>query len=368
MKLKQILGLALIILTFGSCVDPTVDRCATTYDQLTMLDNYGNNLILPGYEKFATETTTLQQYSSDFSNNPTLPNLQKLRTQFQLIWLQWQEISHFEFGPAAEIELKDKISNYPVFVSRLEDALSLSSYDLNTAFYSFARGLPALDYLLYGIGTDDNAILAKYTTDNLATARLAYLQKVTDLVAQYGNQVYDQWKPTGANYLNIFTTTEGVSNGSPVSNLINGLNQNYEFIKNDKIGTPIGAKTGYITNQNNIEAFYSRQSLDLITTALKSSKNVFEGGNGQGLDDYLAAANAKRGADDLHTIISNQYQKTIDLFEGISGSWYNAILNDANASQAAYAAAQNQVVYLKTDLPSALCVSIVYVDNVDDGD
>lgn len=369
MKLKQILGLLLLIGTFGSCVAPGTDRCATSYDQLAMLNNYGNNIILPAYATFAAEATTLQQSTTTFSTTPNLTNLQQLRDQFQTTWLQWQRVAHFEFGPAAGIGLRQQLNNYPVFVSRLEDAITKNNYDLKTGAYAYTRGFPAIDYLLYGIGTDDNAILTKYTTDSQAAARLTYLQEVTDLIQQAANLVYDQWKPTGANYLNTFTTTAGVANGSPVNNLINGINQSYEFLKNDKIGTPVGAKTGYITNQNNVEAFYSRQSLALILAALESSKNLFEGGSGQGLDDYLAATGAKRGGDDLHTIISNQYQKTIDLFEATRpDSWYNTVVNNTTASQAAYAAAQNQVVYLKTDMPSALCASIVYVDNVDDGD
>jgi hypothetical protein len=45
-----------------------------------------------------------------------------------------------------------------------------------------------------------------------------------------------------------------------------------------------------------------------------------------------------------------------------------AIQTNFNAVKTAYGHAQNQVIYLKTDLPSVLCISITYIDNTDDGD
>lgn len=359
---------------FSACKTTTTDACATDFDQLSLLSNIGNNIILPNYQKLAQEATDLDLAAVDFANNPSLGNLSVLRTTFQGTWTTWQSASIFEFGPAETEELRTYLNNFPVFVTRLNDAISSGNYDLTTETYSYTRGFPALDYLLYGIAGSDNDIVNLYSTAADATSRKQYLKDVTALIKQKANTVYDAWKVDGANYLNTFTSTEGVANGKPISNLINQLNQEYELFKNNKLGTPISAKTGYVPIlPANVEAYYSRQSLSLALASVRANKAVFlglhNGTDALGLDDYLMANNTMKGNEALHTVIINQYDAVIDALLALQpSSLHDAINTDLNGVKAAYAAAQNQVVYLKTDLPSALCTSITYIDNVDDGD
>lgn len=364
----------IFLCTLSACKTDVTDACATDFDQLSLLSNIGNNIILPNYQKLAQEATDLDIAAVDFTNNPSISNLSTLRNALQSTWTTWQSASIFEFGPAETEELRTYMNNYPVFVTRLNDAITSGNYDLKTETYSYTRGFPALDYLLYGSAPSDNDIVNLFNTASDANNRKQYLKDLTALIKQKTNTVYDGWKTDGANYLNTFTSTEGVANGKPISNLINQLNQAYEFFKNNKLGTPISAKTGYVPIlPTNVEAYYSRQSLNLALASVRANKAVFLGfynnTDGIGLDDYLMASNATKGNEALHTAIVNQYDATINALLALQpSSLHDAINTDLNAVKAAYAAAQNQVVYLKTDLPSALCTSITYIDNVDDGD
>lgn len=358
----------------SSCKTDDNNTCATDFDQLSLLSNLGNNIILPSYQKLATDADDLDIAAIDFVNNPSVGNLTILRNLFQTTWTTWQTASIFEFGPAETEEMRSYMNNFPVFVTRLNDAISTGNYDLTTETYSYTRGFPALDYLLYGVANSDNDIVDLYSTASDASNRQQYLKDVTALIKQKANIVYDEWKTDGANYLNTFTSTEGVANGKPLSDLVNQLNQAYELFKNNKIGTPISAKTGYIPIlPDNVEAVYSRQSLSLAIAAAKANKAVFlglaNGTDGTGLDDYLMATNATKGSEPLQNVIINQYDAAINALMDIQpNSLHDAINNTINDVKAAYAAAQNQVVHLKTDMPSALCISITYIDNVDDGD
>jgi predicted lipoprotein len=358
----------------SACKTDSNDACATDFDQLSLLTNVGNNIILPSYQKLALDATDLDLATVNFSNNPSVGNLTILRNKFQTTWTTWQSASLFEFGPAETEELRTYMNNFPVFVTRLDDAITSGSYDLKTETYSYARGFPALDYLLYGIANSDSDLIDLYSTASDASNRKQYLKDITALINQKATAVYDAWKADGANYLNTFTSNEGVANGKPLSNLINQLNQAYELFKNNKLGIPISAKTGYVPIlPANVEAYYSRQSLALALASVRANKAVFlglhNGTNGVGLDDYLMATNATKGSESLHIVITNQYDAAINALLAIEpNSLHDAINTDLNAIKAAYAAAQNQVVYLKTDMPSALCTSITYIDNVDDGD
>ena len=376
MLISRMKYITIIIITvfFSNCTTPSTNNCATDFDQLSLLENIGNNIIIPTYQKLSTEASNLEQLATDFTNNPDQTNLINLRGQLQEIWLTWQTASIFEFGPAANEELRSHMNNFPVFTTRLESAIDSGSYDLTTEFYSYARGFPAIEYLIYGTDTTYSTVIQEFSTSTNSNNRKQMLKDLTALIQQKSNTVYDNWKASGANYLNTFTTTEGISNGKPMSDLVNQLNMNYELIKNYKLGIPISAKTNYnpLLPQN-VEAYYSRKSLDLAIKGVEASKNVFIGytnnNDNIGLDDYLQATNAKKGNEDLHTVIINQFDLALSTLNALSPSTlHDAINNNTEAVKSAYAAAQNQMVNTKTDMPSALCISITYVDIVNDGD
>ncbi|BDS09475.1 imelysin family protein [Aureispira anguillae] len=365
---------ATLLFSFSACETPDNNPCATEFDQLSLLSNIGNNIILPSYQSLAHEADSLNTAAISFANTPTAITLENLRNKFQTAWTTWQTAAIFEFGPAATENLRSSMNNFPVFVTRLNDAIASGSYDLTSETYSYTRGFPALDYLLYGTGATNADILNAYSTAVNASNRKQFLKDVTALILQKANAVYDAWKPTGANYLNTFTSTEGVANGKPLSDLVNQLNQSYELIKNEKLGIPISAKTGYVPLlPENVEAYYSGQSIPLAITAIQAAKHVFlgmtNGNNGVGLDDYLLAANAKKGSEDLHTVIQTQYDLAISALTDLQPSTlHDAINNNIEGVKAAYAAAQNQMVNTKTSMPAVLCISITYIDQVDDGD
>lgn len=363
-----------ILLSFTACNTPDINTCATDFDQLSLLSNVGNNIILPSYQSLASNTDDLHSLATTFVNSPTTTHLISLRTALQTTWTIWQTATIFEFGPADTEDLRSYMNNFPVFVTRLDDAISSGNYDLTSETYSYTRGFPAVEYLLYGIGATDNDIINQYTSATDASNRKKYLTDLTSLIKQKANTVYDAWKTTGANYLNTFTSTDGVANGKPLSDLVNQFNQAYELLKNNKLGTPISAKQGYVPLlPKNVEAYYSRQSLELALAAINASKNVFlgmaNGTNGIGLDDYLMASEATKGSEELHTVITKQYDSAISALTALRPTTlHDAINSNVDGVKTAYATVQNQVVNIKTDLPSALCISITYIDNVDDGD
>ncbi|MFK7798079.1 MAG: imelysin family protein [Aureispira sp.] len=378
----NVLKFSLLLLLLGmgmACQRPGDNSCATDFDQLSLLENVGDNIILPSYQALANETTQLETDALAFLATPSVSTLTTARAQFKKAWLAWQTAAIFEFGPADQEDLRNYCNNFPANLVRIRDGVATGTYDLSTPAYSFGRGFPALDYLLHGENMTDADIVDWYTTDTNASNRQQYLADVLTLLKQKTTTVWDAWSVSGGNYINTFTTTEGVANGKPLSDLVNQWNKNAELIKNNRLGDPISAKTGYIPLlPDNVEAFYSKYSLELVTRAVEAQQAVFLGStffastveNGVGLDDYIEATGAQKGDKSLAVFINEQYTTTLTALQALqtSNNLYDAINNNLNGVKAAYAAAQNQVVSTKTDLPAALCVSITYIDNVDDGD
>lgn len=378
MYIKMYLLFLLAAFSFA-CQSPQDNSCATDFNQLDLLENIGKNIIIPSYTRLSDASTTLETKTNLFLANPSTNSLDSLRNQFQKTWLAWQAAAIFEFGPAANEELRSYCNNFPANIVRIQEGINTGTYNLSTPAYSYARGFPALDYLLYGENKTAAEIVNSFTTGSQASNRQQYLKNVALLIKQKTLTVHNSWRAEGANYLHTFTTTKGVANGKPLSDLINQWNKNAELIKNERLGNPISAKTSYMPLlPDNVEAYYSKQSLNLVIRAVEVQKAVFLGStifgstvkNGVGLDDYLESAGAKKGNKSLAVLIEEQYDATLVALRALipSNSLHNAINTNLDGVKAAYAAAQNQVVATKTDLPAALCVSITYIDRVDDGD
>lgn len=358
-------SIVLVFIFLTACNPDQNDPCAVEFDQLGLLTNVADNIISPAYDSLKTEVDALAVKIDSFTASPNSTTLQEAQDQWKMAALAWQRAMIYEFGPAADYQLREQLNNFPVFVNRLESSVQSGSYNLEIDSFAFTRGFPALDYLLFGVAANSTDIVAAYDTDTDAANRSQFLGDVMAQIQQKVDWVHADWQ----SYASTFKSTEGVATGSPMSLLVNQLNQNYELYKNNKLGTPVGAKVSYIPAAEKVEAYYSRYSLELALASIQASKDLFNGKNGVGLDDYLATANVDKDAVPLEDLINTQFDAAITALEALQpATLYDAILNDFESVKTAYAESQNQVVYLKTDLPSVLCISITYIDNTDDGD
>ncbi|MCP4443278.1 MAG: imelysin family protein [Aureispira sp.] len=363
----------LFILFLASSCKPKADPCEHDFDQTAMLTHIGTKLIVPSYEDLQVRVDAMKVAAEAFTATPNSTNLSTLRTAWKDAWKSWQWCSIYEFGPAAEQDLRATVNNFPVNTTQLNTGIDAGTYDLSSVTYSYANGFPALDYLLYGVASTKAAVVAMYDTDTKAANRKQYLKDVVNQIDSKVNTVTTAWQAAGGNYVNTFSSTTGVAAGDPLNLLVNQLNANYELAKNNKIGTPVGAKISYVIQPNKVEAYYSRISLELAVEVTTASRDLFlgyeNGVNGLGLDDYLAAAKAMKNGQPLEKIIEDQYNLVITELNKLKpSSLHDALTSDLEQVKAAYAAAQNQVLYTKTDMASVLCTSITYVDDVADGD
>jgi uncharacterized protein len=174
-------------------------------------------------------------------------------------------------------------------------------------------------------------------------------------------------------YRETFVGNTGTAAGTSLSLIINNFNQNFELIKREKLGVPSGVLTLGFANPDKVEAYYSGQSLPLAIRGLEACENFYlgraaNGSNGTGLDDYLVAANALKGGVPLDQVIREQFSKAITTLKAVPAPLSSAVQNNQQAVINAYNEVTKQVVNIKTDLPSVLCVSITYIDNPSDSD
>ena len=78
--------------------------------------------------------------------------------------------------------------------------------------------------------------------------------------------------------------------------------------------------------------------------------------------------NATKEGQNLSPLIEDQFEKALEAFGQIEPPLAGAISADNEAVVNAYNEITRQLVNIKTDMPSVLCVAITYVDNASDSD
>lgn len=340
----------------------------TDYDRQGMVTNYADNLIVPAYTAFKNKTEAMATAIDAFVATPTAATLAVARTAYQKAYLAWQEVSVYEFGPADEQLLRTNLNIYPTATAEIENNIASGTYDLQSSANLDAKGFPAVDYLLYGAGTEA-AVVEQYTSGANAANRKKYLQVVSALISQRANAAHTGW--TSGGYAATFKNSPGTAVGSAVGNLVNQLNYDIDVTKRAKVGIPSGRFTAGSALPEKVEAYYSQTSLELLKQAIRAEKATFLGlaansANGPGLDDYLDHVDAKYNGGLLSDAIEAQFDAALTAANAVQGPLSEAVTSQPQAVTKVYNELQKLIVLTKTDMPAALGVTITYTDN--DGD
>jgi uncharacterized protein len=341
----------------------------------TVLLNIGNNIILPSYDSLAIAADSLDSAVVDFNANPTAIKLSNLQTLFVTAYIAWQSASPYDhLGPASVAQPPlSGINIFPVTTTQVDNDISQNNDNVNSFANTTAKGFPALDYLLFG--ANNTTLLTDYTTDALAANRRAFLAAVAADIKTEANAVYLQWFGGGGSYINTFVNGSGTSVSSSLGLLLNSMDQDFEVLKNDRLGIPLGViPAGSSSPQApaEVEAYYSGISVELAVKQLKAIQGIYLGtdqqGNGLGLNTYLTHAEQQNHLTYHGGLLSDTIKADFTLalsdLQAIPDP-LSANLSNANAT-AAFTEIQQLVTLLKTDMPSDLGVLINYGDN--DGD
>jgi predicted lipoprotein len=356
---------AALIFTFAlnlaSCKDDEGNQnlCLHDFDVKPLLSHYSKDIIIPAYDELKAEVTALRTHGDRFVNTPTTEHLDSFQAAFTRSYLAWQTAAPFDFGPAETHFLTNGLNNYPL--NQGQTLAKIQAIDTNLSSPDeYTKGFPALDLLLFGLG-DDNATVDSFTT-NLNYRY--YTRAVVNDIVKRVSAVSNDWN----SFADDFNNRIGTASGEGLSLIINGLNKNYEQIKRTKIGVPSGVLSLGFTNPTEVEAYHSGISLELITRSLEASKEIFNGKGSNSLASALDYIEAEKNGDKLSTLINDQFDLGLASVKQLNGRLSDLVDSDNEAVLKAYKDVAEQVVLLKSDMPSVMCIAITYVDNPSDSD
>lgn len=370
MKISRILILACLV--FAACStedDSGGDEGGNTddnFDRGAMLANWADNIILPSYENLNGDTQKLEELTVSFTENPGNTGLTALRGQFKVAYQNFQTVSMFDIGKAEELNYRSFLNTYPLNAGDVESKIASSSYDLNLPSSYDEQGFPALDYLLFGLGSTREEVLGKYTSDENAEKYKEYLLDVVTRINALTAEVTASWQ---GDYRDTFVENTSSSSIGSVDRMTNKYVMYFEkFLRSGKIGFPSGAITG-TPSPINVEAYYSEDfSKQLYLQALSSSMDFFTGKHfgkaesGKSYQAYLEALDRGDLADDILAQFNTIQTRSGELDESLR----NQVETNNTLMLEVHDELQKEVVLLKLDMLQALSISVDYVDS--DGD
>jgi len=371
---KNITFILIILLAFVSAcgVDDSSDIQSTdSYDRSALLVNWADNIIIPGYANFSQKLTALETASEDFTQSPSAISLDGIRNSWLDANIAFQKISMFEIGRAQTLNYRNRLNVYPTNSQEIEGYISANSWNLELPSTIDAQGFPALDYLLYGLGTDQE-LLEKFTTGPNASSYKTYLLDLVTTMQNLTNEVFSDWNN---GYRESYITNISSSASGSVDQTVNAFLFYYEkALRAGKVGIPAGVFSGSPLPQN-VESYYNQNfSKLLLIQALNASVNFFNGegfsgeyqSNGFSLNSYLEALDSQKNSASLETLINNQFQVAFSKIELLDSNFIQQITNDNTKMLEAYDELQRNVILMKVDMLQALSIDVNYVDA--DGD
>jgi hypothetical protein len=347
----------------SNLVDDTQD---ISFDRGAMLVHWADNFIIPAYTDFSVKVSGLDESIITFNTAPSLEGLQSVRENWLVAYRSFQKVSMFEIGKAETLNYRNRLNVYPANASGIHELITAGVWNFDLPSTIDEQGFSALDYLLNGLGSDEETV-AFYTTNPESENAKNYLKALSATIKSLTNEVLNDWNTS---FRAIYVVNTSSSATGAVDQTVNAFMFYYEkALRAGKVGIPAGV---FSTNPlpQNVEGFFKENdSKLLLQDALSATRNFFNGFGiqaGPGLKAYLDTLNSVKNGSDLSTLINNQFDASETKINALSANFSEQVLQDNSKMLSTYDELQRNVILLKVDMLQALGIDINYVDA--DGD
>jgi uncharacterized protein len=349
-----------------SC-DPKKSEPESSFDRTKMLDNYANNLIKPAFLDLQNQINILKNNADAFVQNTNTQNLTNLQTAWENAYTAWQYTNAYNIGVASEQGLQksilEEIATFPISTTKIENAITNNNANFSD-FNRDARGFLAIEYLVFSLNDDNNAILTLFNNTN----RKNFLTNAIQNLKIRLDNVVNAWNN---GFTSEFIQNNGTDVGSSTSILYNEFVKSFEQIKNLKVGLPLGKKSTQIQIfPDKVEAYYSGKTLKMLTNNITAIENIWRGksknGNlGISFRDYLANV---EGGNALINSTETQLTAIKNALNNVSTTTRisTQVQNSPTAFDNLHTELQKHTRFFKSDMSSLLGIAITYASG--DGD
>jgi predicted lipoprotein len=329
-----------------------------------LLTSWGDGVLLPLYGDFEARASTLAEHNAELCATPGEGTLEAARSAWWDARAPFKQAEVFAFGPFKEFpwRLGPKLDFWPARTETLDEVLAGSEPLDVAALGAPARGLPAVEYLLYPPDVDVLAELGP------GTRRCQYLEGLgADLVASAG-ELRHAWSRDGGDYLGeLIDAGRGsetyMSLPMAVGEVVQRMGFLLENVRNDKLRKPLGGSVDGPPAPGAAESRFSGRSLTDIRDNLAGLKLVYfgPGGDSAGLGSYLRA----RGKD-FDPLMSARFAAADAALDAVPEPLTLAVAEDPKSVVKLIDALDELGRAVQIDILNALAQNVGFNDN--DGD
>jgi uncharacterized protein len=259
-----------------------------------LLSSWGQRFLLGSYADFEARAGELEASARALCAAPGADTLEAARSAWWTARAPWKRSEVFAFGPYSDEPQRfgPQIDFWPARPDTVENTLAGSdplTPEAAAAFGAPAKGLPAIEYLLYQPEIDVAAAFA------LAPRRCEYLLAISaDLIVQ-ARALRSAWEPGQGNYLGELTGAGKTSVHFEtlqlaLGEIVNRMGYTLENIRGEKLGKPLGTTSGGTPQPDKAESPFSGRAIEDIRDNLRGIERLYFGDGSStdlGLEGYL---------------------------------------------------------------------------------
>jgi predicted lipoprotein len=329
-----------------------------------MVDNFTYQIILPSYEALDVAAEALMLAAQSFAENPNASNLDALQAAWLETNLAHMATTPFNFGLVSETRLHNRLDNRPPDIVTINEIIEGDTKITTDDVGSMAPdkvGLGTMEYLIFDPENGNEAVLAALQDGKNGDRRRAYLLALAQDIDETTSALENIWASEGSNYAGWFAESSGEMESS-MNMLANQMLSDLEVLINLRVGFPLGKLSANIARPDQVEAPYSQMSLPRIIVTVTTLQEIYNGGEGSGLDDYLDFLEATYEDEPLSQVINAQFDTTLAALNAIEDPLATAV--EANPAQVntAYEELRKLLVLLKVDMVNQLGINLQFGD------
>ncbi|HKX62952.1 MAG TPA: imelysin family protein [Verrucomicrobiae bacterium] len=350
--LAVVAGLAAI----GSLSAPPVRESKRSFTKAGMLEDLVRQVIVPAYSNFTAATDRLAGAGEGFSNQPNAQSLAEVQQAWREAMLSWRSAQVLRSGPL--LEVLGRIHFWPIRRQSVEKVLR-DSRPINEGYIAElgapAVGLCAMESLLFDLKGGNETVLSNFQGRE-AERRRSYLRALAADLSRQAKGVSAAWTASGG-YAGKF-----IADGQESVNLmVNDLLQAVEIATEERLKYALDLQESKLLKPEYIQGAAAGISHRSIVEVIRGAHRFYAGVVGFGLVaqlEQIGSPTAQR--------VERQFQTALKALEAIGAPLEKTLPLDRAVVLRAYEECKTLEILLKTEMASALGVTLTF--NSTDGD
>lgn len=350
------ISLIVVVLFIAFACGSEGETPTSSFDVQKLRSEFITQIETPAINAFTKSIDNVNATISDFVDNPSEVNLESLKNNWRVAAKNYSAIEILNLGEIRSSLIMSAFYTWNANEIAIEKFINSSksiSEDVINSLSTSQRGLSAIEYLLF----EKSATVT--ITDFSNQRRKKYLKVLGENLVAKAALLQSSW----TTYRDIFISNKATDINGGVAMIINQTNVLLENIRRFKIGEPAGLERTTATNVTLLQAEKSEYSLQLIAENLASIKKTFFDTKNS-IDHYLFYVTKSQ---DISAKVDEKFTAIHEDLKALSTTTLkDAITEQPTKVKKLYNNIKDLIVIIKTDVASALSITITFTDN--DGD